>query len=225
MFDLLSGKGSAPFRIFFFMDSAVAGHNFMGEETFIIVGLGNPGEKYIGTRHNIGFMVVDELAVRCKRSFTLEKWDSLSLRVSLFGTKVCLVKPLTYMNVSGKAVVKFVDFYKTPLHRLLVIHDDLDMKPGRIKLICGGGSGGHNGIRSLIQHLGGNDFFRLKIGIGKPGQGSAHPDMPVEHYVLAQFSGEERATVACRMNSLIQGIEYYLQDDADKAMNLLNGLK
>jgi len=197
----------------------------MGEETFIIVGLGNPGEKYIGTRHNIGFMVVDELAGRCRGALTLEKWESLSLRASLFGTKVCLVKPLTYMNVSGKAVARFVDFYKTPLHRLLVVHDDIDMKPGRVKLICGGGSGGHNGIRSLVQHLGGNDFFRLKIGIGRPGQGFSHPDMPVEHYVLAQLSGEERETVAGRMDSLIQGIEYFLQDDAGKAMNLLNGLK
>ena len=197
----------------------------MGEETFIIVGLGNPGAKYIGTRHNIGFMVVDELAGRCKSSLTLEKWDSLSLRVSIFGAKVCLVKPLTYMNVSGKAVARFVDFYKTPLHRLLVVHDDIDMKPGRIKLICGGGSGGHNGVRSLVQHLGGNDFFRLKIGIGRPGQGSIHSDMPVEHYVLAQLSGEERETLVGRMDSLIQGVELFLQDDAGKAMNLLNGLK
>ena len=207
------------------MDSAVAGHNFMGEETFIIVGLGNPGAKYIGTRHNIGFMVVDELAGRCKSSLTLEKWDSLSLRVSIFGAKVCLVKPLTYMNVSGKAVARFVDFYKTPLHRLLVVHDDIDMKPGRIKLICGGGSGGHNGIRSLIQHLGGKEFFRLKIGIGRPGQGLTHSAMPVENYVLAPFSEEDRDVISGRMDSLMQGIEYFLRDDAGRAMNLLNSFK
>ena len=197
----------------------------MGEETFVIVGLGNPGEKYIGTRHNIGFMVVDELARRCNSLLALEKWDSFSARVSLFGVKVCLVKPQTYMNVSGKAVARFTDFYKTPLHRLLVVHDDLDMKPGRIKLISGGGSGGHNGIRSLIQHLGDKEFFRLKIGIGKPGLGSTQFDMPVEHYVLAQLSGEERETITGRMDSLIQGVQYFLQDDTGKAMNLLNGLK
>jgi peptidyl-tRNA hydrolase, PTH1 family len=223
--DLLSGKGFALPGFSFFEEAVIAGHNVMGEETFIIVGLGNPGEKYIGTRHNIGFMVVDELARRCKSALTLEKWDSFSARVSLFGVKVCLVKPQTYMNVSGKAVARFTDFYKTPLHHLLVVHDDLDMKPGRIKLISGGGSGGHNGIRSLIQHLGGNGFFRLKIGIGKPGQGLSHPDMPVEHYVLAQLSGEERDVISGRIEPLVQGVQYFLQDDTAKAMNLLNGLK
>ena len=197
----------------------------MGEETFIVAGLGNPGEQYNGTRHNIGFMVVDELARRSCCSLSQEKWGSLFVRTSLFGTKVCLVKPLVYMNLSGKAVARFVDFYKTPLHRLLVVHDDLDMKPGRIKLVFGGGSGGHNGIRSLMQHLGDKDFFRLKIGIGRPGQGSAHPGMPVEHYVLAPFSAEEQEVIAGRMDSLIQGIESFLQDDAGRAMNLLNSIK
>jgi peptidyl-tRNA hydrolase, PTH1 family len=207
------------------MDSAAAGHNHMGEETFIIAGLGNPGEKYINTRHNIGFMVVDQLAGKWNCTLTLEKWESFFTRVSLFGQKACLVKPMTYMNVSGKAVARFVDFYKTPPHRLLVVHDDLDMKLGKVKLIAGGGSGGHNGIRSLIQHLGDKDFFRLKIGIGRPGQDSVHPGIPVEHYVLTQFSVEEREVIASRMDSLIQGIEYFLQDDVSKAMNLLNGLK
>jgi peptidyl-tRNA hydrolase, PTH1 family len=197
----------------------------MGEETFIVVGLGNPGEQYNGTRHNIGFMIIDELARRCHCSLTQEKWDSFFVRASLFGTKVCLIKPLVYMNLSGKAVARYVDFYKTPLHRLLVVHDDLDMKPGRIKMVSGGGSGGHNGIRSLIQHLGDKNFFRLKIGIGRPGQGAIHSDMPVEHYVLAQLSGEDREVIAGRVDSLIQGIEYFLQDDAGKAMNLLNSIK
>ena len=197
----------------------------MGEETFIAVGLGNPGEKYIGTRHNIGFAVVDELARRCRCSFTQEKWESLFVRTSLFETKVCLVKPLCYMNLSGKAVARFVDFYKTPLPRLLVVHDDLDMKPGRIKLVSGGGSGGHNGVRSLIQHLGDKNFFRLKIGIGRPGQGLTHSAMPVENYVLAPFSGEDREVISGRMDSLMQGIEYFLLGDAGRAMNLLNSIK
>jgi peptidyl-tRNA hydrolase, PTH1 family len=207
------------------MDSAAAGRNRMSEETFIIAGLGNPGEKYINTRHNIGFMVVDELARKYNCALSVEKWEAFSARVSLFGQKVCLVKPLTYMNVSGRAVARFVDFYKTSSQRLLVVHDDLDMKLGRIKLISGGGPGGHNGIRSLIQHLGDNDFFRLKIGIGRPGQDSGHPDIPVEHYVLTQFSADDRAVISSRMDSLIQGIEYFLQDNVSKAMNLLNALK
>jgi peptidyl-tRNA hydrolase, PTH1 family len=207
------------------MDSAVAGHIHMGEETFIIAGLGNPGKKYSGTRHNIGFMVMDEIAGKWKCSLSLEKWESLSASMSLFGQKVWLVKPMTYMNVSGRAIAGFVDFYKVPPQRLLVVHDDLDMKLGRIKLIAGGGHGGHNGIRSLIEHLGTKDFFRLKIGIGRPGQDAVHPDIPVEHYVLTQFTQEEREVVAGRMASLIQGIEYFLQENIAKAMNLLNSLK
>jgi peptidyl-tRNA hydrolase, PTH1 family len=197
----------------------------MGEETFIIAGLGNPGQRYSGTRHNIGFMVVDELAGKWNCALNLEKWESFTARISLFGQKVCLVKPMTYMNVSGRAIARFVDFYKVPSHRLLVVHDDLDMKLGRIKLIAGGGHGGHNGVRSLIQHLGDKEFFRLKIGIGRPGQDSVHPDIPVEDYVLTQFSDEEQGIVAGRMAPLIQGVEYFLQDNISKAMNLLNVLK
>ena len=197
----------------------------MGDETFIIVGLGNPGNAYAGTRHNIGFTVVDELARRWDCAFGSEKWDASSVRISVLGKKVCLVKPLTYMNASGKAVVRFVDFYKTSMPHLLVIHDDLDMKPGRIKMVAGGGAGGHKGIRSLVEYLGGKEFLRLKVGIGKPGQGAAHADMPVDKFVLAPFSKEEQDLMATRMDFLVQGAELFLQGDVGKAMNLLNGLK
>ncbi len=197
----------------------------MGEDIFVIVGMGNPGQKYEGTRHNIGFMVVDLLAQRQDCLINLEKWDAVWTRALLFGRKACLVKPQTYMNLSGKAVTRFVDFYKIPLQNLLVIHDDLDMRPGRVKLIMGGGHGGHNGIRSLVQYLGRSDFYRLKIGIGRPGQGGIHPDVPVEDYVLSKFLSEEKELVADRMDPVIQGIQYLLENDADKAMNLLNSLK
>lgn len=197
----------------------------MGEDTFILVGLGNPGERYSGTRHNIGFMIVDEFARQYDCPVNLEKWEALSARISLFDRKVCFVKPLTYMNLSGKAVSRFFDFYKIPLQNLLVIHDDLDMRPGRVKLTLGGGHGGHNGIRSLVQYLGGKEFYRLKIGIGRPGQDLVHPDIPVEDYVLGKLSKEEKEKVAGRMETLVQGIRYFLQDDVSKAMNLLNSLK
>jgi len=197
----------------------------MRENTFIIAGLGNPGEKYDETRHNVGFMVVDALARKYDCEVNLEKWEAVSTRISLYNRKVFLVKPLTYMNLSGKAVARFIDFYKLPLQNLLVIHDDLDMRPGRVKLTVGGGHGGHNGIRSLVQYLGGNDFLRLKIGIGRPGQGGVHPGIPVENYVLSRFSAEEREEVSSRMEPLIQGIGFLLQDDVSKAMNLLNSFK
>jgi peptidyl-tRNA hydrolase, PTH1 family len=197
----------------------------MTEQTYIIAGLGNPGTKYAGTRHNIGFMVVDKLAAGVNVSLDLEKWESFYVRGVILGRKVCLLKPSTYMNCSGRAIAKFVDFYKTPLSRLLVIHDDLDMKLGRIKLTVGGGAGGHNGIRSLIQHMGSRDFYRLKIGIGRPGQDSMHPDISVEDYVLAHFSTEEKKVVDDKMDSLMQGIDFFLQDDISKAMNFLNSFK
>jgi PTH1 family peptidyl-tRNA hydrolase len=197
----------------------------MGEEIFLIVGLGNPGPKYDGTRHNIGFVVVDLLAQRHDCLINLEKWEAVWARTVLFRQKVYLIKPQTYMNLSGKAVAKFVDFYKIPLRNLLVIHDDLDMRPGRIKLLMGGGHGGHNGIRSIVQYLGGRDFYRLKIGIGRPGQGGIHSDVPVEDYVLSKFLLEEKELVVNRLDSVLQGIQYYLQNDASKAMNLLNSLK
>ncbi len=217
---LISYPGRAlPFPDFFFYC------NQMGEDTIILVGLGNPGERYSGTRHNIGFMVVDELARQYDCPVALEKWEALSAKISLFDRKICLVKPITYMNLSGKAVSRFVDFYKIPLQNLLVIHDDIDMRLGRVKLTLGGGHGGHNGIRSLVQYLGGKDFYRLKIGIGRPGQDSVHPDISVEDYVLGKMSKEENEKVGGRMETLFQGIRCFFQNDVNKAMNLLNSLK
>jgi PTH1 family peptidyl-tRNA hydrolase len=109
--------------------------------------------------------------------------------------------------------------------RLLVVHDDIDMTPGRIKLVRGGGTGGHNGIKSLVESLGTNDFFRLKVGIGRPGKGDIHPDFPVEKYVLSNFSKEEMILMASRYADLEQGVRVYLEDGPAKAMGLLNGLK
>jgi PTH1 family peptidyl-tRNA hydrolase len=165
------------------------------------------------------------LAQRHDCQINLEKWQAAWNRTVLFGKKVYLIKPQTYMNLSGKAVAKFVDFYKIPLQNLLVIHDDLDMRPGRIKLLMGGGHGGHNGIRSLVQYLGGSDFYRLKIGIGRPGQRGVHPDVAVEDYVLSKFLLEEKKLVANRMDPVIQGIQCFLQNEVGRAMNLLNSLK
>ncbi len=197
----------------------------MDDDSFLIVGLGNPGDKYTKTRHNIGFLVVDEFAEKNRCQINHERWDALSSRTALFGRKVYLIKPQTFMNLSGKAVARFVDFYKIPVQNLLVIQDDLDMKLGRVKLTRGGGHGGHNGIRSLIQYLGERDFFRLKIGIGRPGRDMVHPDIPVENYVLTKFSSDEVAIIAQRMSLLVEGIGVVLKGDIDGAMNLLNSLK
>ncbi len=197
----------------------------MEKKDFIIVGLGNPGAKYQSTRHNVGFFVVDELARRWNTSVSLEKWQAQYVSLSIDEKKVHLVKPLTFMNRSGRAVSQFYRFYKIIPDQLLVIHDDLDMAPGRIKLVKGGGAGGHNGIKSLVETLGTSDFYRLKIGIGRPGCGVIHPDFPVDKYVLGDFAEEELTVLYSRYCSFADGIQFFLQGHPDKAMNLLNGLK
>ncbi len=197
----------------------------MGDETFLLAGLGNPGSKYVGTRHNAGYMVVDELVRRYKFSFSTEKWEAKSTRERLWGCHICLVKPMTYMNLSGKAISRFLGFYKIPPEKLLVIHDDLDMKTGRLKLVKGGGPGGHNGIRSLIQALGTRDFYRLKIGIGRPGQGAIHHDFPVEKYVLTNFENDDLEIITNRYDPIIKGLQYFVENGAPKAMSYINSFK
>lgn len=197
----------------------------MNENLFLVVGLGNPGGEYAATRHNAGFMVVDELARRFGASLDHEKWQAYFVQLALWGNKVCLLKPNTYMNLSGKAVARYVDFYKIRPEQILVVHDDLDMVPGRVKLVAGGGTGGHNGIRSLVECLGTRDFLRLKLGIGRPGRLGLSSGMPVEKYVLAPFSPDEKILLEQRMGSIEKGLEYLLCDGIAKAMNLLNTLK
>ena len=197
----------------------------MNKNEYIIAGLGNPGEQYCGTRHNVGFLIVDEMSRRWNSPISMEKWQAEYISLSLGEAKVHLVKPITYMNRSGFAVANFSRFYKVSPDQLLVIHDDLDMAPGRIKLIKGGGTGGHNGIKSLVDTLGTKDFYRLKIGIGRPGNGVVHPGFPVDKYVLSNFSDEDITDLQSKYNSLEDGIRLFLQDNPAKAMNLLNGLK
>lgn len=192
---------------------------------FLVVGLGNPGNDYVATRHNVGFMVIDELAGKFGVSINQYKWQAYSAQLVFCEERICLLKPDTFMNLSGKAVVKYVDFYKVAPERILVIHDDLDMSPGRVKLVAGGGAGGHNGIRSLVQWLGASDFLRLKLGIGRPGKLNVHSGMPVEKYVLAPFLPDEKILIEQRMDSIEMGLEYLVRDGVAKAMNLLNSLK
>ena len=197
----------------------------MNENMFLVVGLGNPGSEYAATRHNVGFIVVDELARRFGVSVDHEKWQAYSAQLDLWGSKVCLLKPNTFMNLSGKSAARYVDFYKVRPEQILVVHDDLDMAPGRVKLVAGGGTGGHNGIRSLVECLGTKDFMRLKLGIGRPGKDGLFPGMPVEKYVLASFTPDEKVLLWQRMDSIEKGLECLLSDGLAKAMNLLNTLK
>ena len=197
----------------------------MEKKEFIIVGLGNPGSQYHSTRHNVGFCVIDELARRWKAPVFLEKWQAQYVSLSTRDEKIHLIKPLTFMNRSGMAVGQFYRFYKSKPDQLLVIHDDLDMAPGRIKLVKGGGAGGHKGVKSLVETLATPDFYRLKIGIGRPGNGEIHPGFPVDKYVLGNFTDEELTVLQSRYGNFAAGIDLFLQGYPAKAMNLLNGLK
>ncbi len=191
----------------------------------MLVGLGNPGAEYEGTRHNIGFDVVDEFARYCGAAGWKAKWQGLGCSVCYQNVKLFFLKPQTFMNRSGESVARYCNFFTIAPERVLVVHDDLDMPFARIKLVKGGGNGGHNGVRSLTAFLGSNDFFRLKIGIGRPGQGDVHPDFPVERYVLGRFTAEENRRLDERQQSLCTGFDEFIGGDIARAKGIFNSLK
>jgi PTH1 family peptidyl-tRNA hydrolase len=153
----------------------------------LVAGLGNPGRDYERTRHNAGWLVLDELARRHGGSWRSKFSGSLA-EARVDGARVALLKPETYMNESGRSVAGAARFFKVPAAALLVVHDDVDLEPGRLQARQGGGLAGHNGLRSLAQHLGTQDFLRLRIGVGRPGRGDPRS---VSDWVLAPFAPEE----------------------------------
>ena len=155
----------------------------------LVAGLGNPGREYERTRHNAGWVVLDELARRHGGSWRSKFSGSLA-EVRVDGSKLALLKPETYMNESGRSAAAAARFFKVPAESLLVVHDDVDLEPGRLQARRGGGLAGHNGLRSLAQHLGTQDFLRLRIGVGRPGRGDPRP---VKDWVLSPFAPEEDA--------------------------------
>ncbi len=164
---------------------------FIMSEIKLIVGLGNPGREYEATRHNAGYWWVDELARRHHANFKADsKFHGLVARATLHGYEVHLLKPQTFMNVSGRAVVALALFYKILPDQILVVHDELDLPPGSAKLKLGGGHGGHNGLKDVIAHLGTKDFWRLRLGIGHPGERDE-----VVNYVLNAPRKEEQVLI------------------------------
>jgi PTH1 family peptidyl-tRNA hydrolase len=149
----------------------------------LVAGLGNPGREYEQTRHNVGWLVADELARRHGGSFR-SKFSARVTEVRLGDLRLALLKPETYMNESGRSVGAAARFYKVPSEQTLLVHDDVDLEEGRLQARLGGGLAGHNGLRSIAQHLGTNDFLRLRIGVGRPGRGDPRP---VADYVLSPF--------------------------------------
>lgn len=183
----------------------------------VIVGLGNPGSKYEGTRHNAGFMVIDRLADQWNIDVKQAKFRSVVGEGRVGSEKILLVKPVTYMNLSGEAVHQVVDFYKIDLDDLLVIYDDLDLPPGKIRLRQKGSAGGHNGIKSIISHLGTQEFNRIKVGIGRPGPGG-----DVVSYVLSPFSNEQKEEVLEGIELAAKACVTWIESSFIQAMNQYN---
>jgi PTH1 family peptidyl-tRNA hydrolase len=182
----------------------------------LIVGLGNPGRKYARHRHNVGFMTVSRLAKRHGLAFKRQKGKAKVAEGTVAGQRVILVKPQTFMNLSGESVARLVRFFKIPPQRVLVVYDDLDLPLARLRLRPGGGSGGHKGLKSVIERLGTQDFPRLRLGIGRP----LHGD-PID-YVLQDFSTEERIEFERVLDRAVEAIEYWLIHGIDASMNVFN---
>jgi peptidyl-tRNA hydrolase, PTH1 family len=167
----------------------------------LVVGLGNPGREHARDRHNVGWMVVDELARRHGGSFR-SKFSGQLAQVRIEDARLALLKPETYMNLSGQSVGAAVRFFKTLPEQLLVVHDEVDLEPGRLQARLGGGLAGHNGLRSLRQTLGTAEFLRLRVGVGRPGRGDRRP---VADYVLAPFEpDEDPATLVARAANAVE---------------------
>ena len=183
----------------------------------IVIGLGNPGSKYRGTRHNVGFEVVAELAKRHATGPAALKHEAELAEITLGGEKILLVAPQTFMNLSGKSVWPLVDFYKLPLDQLLVVCDDLNLDLGRLRLRAAGSAGGQNGLKHVIQSLGTEEFPRLRIGIGKPPGRTKATD-----FVLTRFLAEERELIDPAIQAAADGVELWAELGCEKAMSKVN---
>jgi PTH1 family peptidyl-tRNA hydrolase len=184
----------------------------------MIVGLGNPGSEYADTRHNAGFWFVDEVVRKYGGNFKSEKkFHGEVARTTIDGQQVWLLKPDTFMNLSGQAVLALMQFYKIELQNILVVHDDLDLPAGDARLKSGGGHGGHNGLRDIISRCGGNGFQRLRLGIGHPG----HKEKVTGH-VLKKASSDDRIAIKNAIDTALQVLPQCLNGDMQKAMQALH---
>lgn len=183
----------------------------------LVVGLGNPGPKYANTRHNVGFMVLDRVADALKAGPYREKFSGVFTRVNT--PDVVLLKPMTFMNLSGESVQAAMKFFKLETKDILVVYDELDLAFGDCRLKLGGGAAGHNGIKSMIQHCGGDGFGRLRVGIGKPRHGDASP------HVLGEFSASERAELGDVLSHAALGVQSVIDKGIASAMNAFNTRK
>ncbi len=185
---------------------------------YLIVGLGNPGRQYEMTRHNIGFHTIDYIADQKKVKINKLKHKALYGETEICGEKVYLIKPQTYMNLSGDSVIEFAKFYKIPPENIIVISDDISLDTGRIRVREKGSAGGHNGLKSIIYQLGSDNFPRVKMGVGSP----AHADYDLADYVLGRFSRDEIPVMEDAIIRASKAVEEIIKNGAQSAMNKYN---
>ena len=189
-----------------------------GGAEWIVAFLGNPGIKYNGTRHNAGFMAADAMEKKLGVSINKMRFKALTQTADIGGKKVLLMKPQTYMNLSGDAIVQAANFYKVPPERVIVVSDETALPIGRLRIRRGGSAGGHNGLKSVIARLGTDQFPRIRLGVGdKP-----HPDYDMADWVLSAFKGQDAADMELVAEKAADAVECYITEGADRAMNKFN---
>ncbi len=189
-----------------------------GKIEYVIAGLGNPGMEYEGTRHNAGFFVLDALAKQENTDINRLKFKGKTGEAVIGGKRCLLLKPTTYMNLSGESIVQALDFYKLDTDRLIVVYDDISLEPGKLRIRRKGSHGGHNGMRSIIDLTGKDDFPRVKIGVGK----KPHPDYDLAKWVLGKFSKEDSEKMKQSAENACECIKLMIQGKTDEAMNKYN---
>lgn len=189
-----------------------------GGAEWIVAFLGNPGLKYNGTRHNAGFMAADAMEKKLGVSINKMRFKALTQTADIGGKKVLLMKPQTYMNLSGDAIVQAANFYKVPPERVIVVSDETALPIGRLRIRRGGSAGGHNGLKSVIARLGTDQFPRIRLGVGdKP-----HPDYDMADWVLSAFKGQDAADMELVAKKAADAVECYITEGTDRAMNRFN---
>ena len=187
---------------------------------YLIAGLGNPSKTYEGTRHNVGFSMIDALADAFQIDVTTKKHKAIVGRGVIEGMKVILAKPQTYMNLSGESILEIADFYKIDPENMIIIYDDISLDVGRLRIRKKGSAGGHNGIKNIIAHLGTDVFPRIKVGVGEKPQGWDLAD-----YVLSKYSKEEQQALREASDDVIGAVKLMVMDNIDAAMNQYNAKK
>lgn len=189
-----------------------------GGVSWLIVFLGNPGMKYEGTRHNAGFMTADAMAKRKGVAINKLRFHALTAQCNISGENVLLMKPQTYMNLSGEAVGEAARFYKIPSEHIIVVSDEMALPIGKLRIRKKGSAGGHNGLKNIIAHLGTEEFPRIRLGVGAP----PHPDYDVKDWVLSTFKNQDAADMADAAMRAAEAVECYIAEGADRAMNKFN---